>query len=363
MCGGRNRVDPPHLDDSRQHSARASAPARRASCHDGTVRGGQVIRQWIVLRVLERARRGVTVAELLDASEGRASRRTLYRDLEQLRQAGFPICEEDGRWQLRGAVEGAWTVPVDPSMVLALMLSEEVMRPLRDTELAEPLQELRARLLALLTPVGRAYVDELRKTSIATTFGAPAYHAVRSVVVAVQEAIAKQQRLRLRYSRPGGSTRSRVVEPYFTWVAGGRLYLVGRDTDLAGVRTFAVQRITQAEILDEPFEPDLTFDPSEFVSRGFGVYHGDVHRFVIDFAPEVAYVVRERPVHGTQQVEDRDGGWVRLTMDAAGLPEVAAWVASFGGRVRPIAPRALVDAVRRIHEDGLSDLRRGGPRT
>ena len=33
--------------------------------------------------------------------------------------------------------------------------------------------------------------------------------------------------------------------------------------------------------------------------------------------------------------------------------EVAAWGASFGGAVRAIEPPALVEAVRKLHEDGL----------
>ena len=44
---------------------------------------------------------------------------------------------------------------------------------------------------------------------------------------------------------------------------------------------------------------------------------------------------------------------MRLRMEAAGLPEIAAWVAGFGGDARAIAPPELVEAVARLHRDGL----------
>jgi hypothetical protein len=47
---------------------------------------------------------------------------------------------------------------------------------------------------------------------------------------------------------------------------------------------------------------------------------------------------------------------VVLTMNAAGLPEIAAWVASFGGAAVPLAPPELAEAVRERHAAGLEAL-------
>jgi len=73
---------------------------------------------------------------------------------------------------------------------------------------------------------------------------------------------------------------------------------------------------------------------------------------IIDFSRRVAHLVRERRYHASQELSERGQG-VRLKMEAAGLPEVAAWVAGFGGDARPIAPSELVEAVARLHRDGL----------
>jgi predicted DNA-binding transcriptional regulator YafY len=113
----------------------------------------------------------MTAAQLRDALEEKQSTRTLYRDLEVLQQAGFPLTNEDGQWRLLEGSEGAWAIPVSPTEVVALMLTEDLLAPVEGSWLAQPLTELRARLSASLTPIGRRYCAELRKANIATLFG------------------------------------------------------------------------------------------------------------------------------------------------------------------------------------------------
>ena len=58
------------------------------------MRGDQLTRQWRVLRHIEASRNGVTVKEL--QSFCGASLRTIYRDVEDLEQAGFPLYPDQG---------------------------------------------------------------------------------------------------------------------------------------------------------------------------------------------------------------------------------------------------------------------------
>jgi predicted DNA-binding transcriptional regulator YafY len=122
----------------------------------------------------------------------------------------------------------------------------------------------------------------------------------------------------------------------------------------AAFKTFAIQRIEKAEVLDEVFDRDPNFDPVRFTELGFGALHGATFEIVIEFDASVAHLARERRWHATQRVDALVDGGVRLTMTAAGLPEVAAWIASFGGKVRAIAPEGLIGAVRAIHEGGIA---------
>jgi hypothetical protein len=105
-------------------------------------RGAQFIRQWRLLRALEGAKRGMSAAQLKDTIEETQSTRTLYRDLEVLEQAGFPLTNEGGRWRLLETSESSWAIPANPTEVVALMLTEDLLAPVEDSWLAEPLANL-----------------------------------------------------------------------------------------------------------------------------------------------------------------------------------------------------------------------------
>jgi predicted DNA-binding transcriptional regulator YafY len=326
-------------------------------------RGRQIIRQWKVLRALEQSHQGLTVADLrgVVADPEPSSERTLYRDLEHLQAAGFPLEQRDGRWRVLRQGEGGFVMPIEPSEVLALSLIDDLLAPIAGSYLADPLEELRGKLTAMLTPEGRAFLVELRQTAVATLFGPAQLGERGAALAAIGDAIGRQHRLRIRYAKPGASPEPRTVDPYATWYAAGRVYLIAYCHVARDVRTFAVPRIVGAEVLDEAFEPVAGFDPSAFSRLGFGVYHGAVAQVVIDFGPAVAHLLRERRYHETQRVEGRADGGVRLRFEAAGLPEIAAWVAGFGGHAVVVDPPELVEAVRALHQAALAAIERGAP--
>ncbi len=316
-------------------------------------RGKQVLRLFTILRALDGARRGLTVAELHALLDERCTLRTVYRDIDQLQQAGFALEEEDGRYRLAASSHRLQTTPLKPHEVLTLLLSGNLLEPLAPTALAAAHAELQERLLANLTPEGRQFVFEQRSTLRGTNAAPTQLSTPTGVVAAVEEAHEKEHLLRIKYHAPNKAPTERVVEPHLFWVHAGRPYVVAYCHNARDFRSFAMQRITAAEVLDVPFERRTNFDAKAFTERGFGVHHGEPHAFAIEFGPSVAHLARERVWHPTQRLEALPNGGVSLQFAAGGLPEVAAWVASFGGAVRAIEPAALVEAVRRLHEEGL----------
>jgi predicted DNA-binding transcriptional regulator YafY len=376
-------------------------------------RGNQIVRQWRILRLLEGARFGLRVREIHDALGGGVVERTIFRDLEHLYDAGFRL-EKDGedRWRVLADGEGGYSVPVRPTELLALLLSEELLAPMRSAEVASSLAGLRQKVEAMLTSKGRAFAQVIKKHLVATFVG-PGNDANGDIVPEIEEAIRKEHRLLIDYWSPGpkkageppragvaespagmphmpdiedvpdiddidteglsddsedatqgahgrpGETTERRVDPYLLWYADARLYLVGHCHLRGAVRTFLVDRIRRIEILDEPFDVDPSFDAGKFTGSGMGAWSGERHRVELWFSPAVAHLASERRFHPSQKVEiDADGG-ARVIMEVAGLPHVAAWVASFGGQIIARGPEILVQRIRDIHRKG--GAAHGGP--
>jgi predicted DNA-binding transcriptional regulator YafY len=318
-------------------------------------RGRQILRQWQILRALEHSQNGLKIEQIRKVVEDECTVRTLYRDLEQLQEAGFPLVDENGLWKLPRAL--GYNIPVQNTEIFALALTESLLEPVRGTWLHNPISSLRTRLLALLTPIGREWLKEVRHTAIATLAAPGNYQEYAVQIEAIDDAIQRQHRLTIHYHAPGKEVEQRMIEPYTTWFHGGRLYLIARCLKAEDYRTFAIQRIEKAAVEDISFEHDDSFDVEAFIKRGFGVFQGPIHRVVIDFSSEVAHLAHERNFHHSQQLHSRVDGTTRLVMECAGLPEIAAWLAGFGGKAWPVAPGELVGLVRGLHEAGLKSLR------
>jgi predicted DNA-binding transcriptional regulator YafY len=318
-------------------------------------RGRQVLRLFTILRALENSRQGLTVLELKALLEDGCSLRTLYRDVEQLRQAGFPLLDEDGRFRIDPDIHKKLaTTPIQPWEVLALLLGQQLLSPLGGATFAGSLRELQTRLQAHLTPQGRAWVAEL-SDGLRATVAAPALlHKHDAILDTLEAAITQEQCVHLLYAAPGAEVKQRTVEPHLLWYHAGRAYLAAYCRNAAAYRSFAIQRIESAAIAEESFDRRADFNAGEFVQRGFGVLHGPVHEVTVRFSPPVAHLARERLWHSTQRLEEDPSGAVRLSLRAAGLPEIAAWVASFGGKVTVLSPPELQSAVKALHTAGLA---------
>jgi predicted DNA-binding transcriptional regulator YafY len=318
-------------------------------------RGRQLIRQWRLLRAIEVSRQGRTAAELHNEVADLGSPRTIYRDLEALQGAGFPLYQDDGgRWRLLSPSEGGAVVPVQPTEIIALLVSEQALEPLKGSELAEPLSRLRSKLEAMLGPKARAYVDAMRGGLLATVAAPGDYRSRRSDLQIIEHAIRDHRRLRLvHFTAHRRETLSRMVDPYGIWYVDGALYLIAYDHLRNDHRKFLVDRIREVEVLDRTFRPDPDFDLQTYVGRGFRVWHGAIHRVVVEFSLALAHLPLERRYHRSQKVRQLSDGRRRVVFEAAGLPEIAGWVASFGGMVRAVEPPELVEMVRDLHRKGL----------
>lgn len=327
------------VGSARPHRRRA----KRVDQEERERRGRQVVRQQMILGALSAAPRGLTVHELHGLTKD-GTLRTTYRDLSQLQEAGFALSNDAGRWVVEP--KARVSVPVPPEEVLALVVATEAIGA--RGPFSAPLHTLRRKLLAAMTPKARAYCEQLSGTSVATTLGQAA--VAPAVADATREAIEKEQLLAITHAKPGETPRRRVVEPYGTWIADGRAYLVARSPGKEKPQHFHLARVLAAEVLDETFERDPSFSLEEYARTGFGAFHGTTHEVVIELTPEVAHVARENEYHPTQEIDELGDGRVLLRMQTAGLPRLAAWIAGFGGKARAVEPPALIELVRALGE-------------
>ncbi len=313
-------------------------------------RGAEVVRQWTILQAVDGAPHGLSVAVL--ARRTGVHKRTVWRDLAALQEAGFPLYDESRAgetvWRLntsryRGFVERGFTL----TQLCALYFSRAVVESLAGTPFHAELGGVFDQIQKALPPRMRAFLDALpgvieAKPTAARRRGHPqqSEHLARLL-----DATLHRRRVEMRYhSISKNRTKDYRVDPYRIAYAEGGLYLFGFVPEYGEVRTFAVERVMRLTVLDETFERARDLAPDAF-THSLGVFAGPPIRVELEFAPRVAPYVRDRQWHRSQTTREQADGSIRMTLDVCDDWSLRSWVLSFGPFVRVIAPPALAQAI------------------
>ena len=134
-------------------------------------RNAEVIRQWTILREIERARAaGVTIDDL--ASLCGVTTRTIRRDLQALEEAGFPLFDDksadDGRtrWQINGQAFKGLAAGLTLAELCALYFSRTLFESLSGTPFRDEVERAFEKLASALTPHTRQFLDQLPRVII-----------------------------------------------------------------------------------------------------------------------------------------------------------------------------------------------------
>ncbi len=307
------------------------------------MRGDQLARQWQLIQRLAKSRAGLHLDAL--AEELGCVRRTLYRDLDALMFAGFPVVSEkrDGRVYYRFLETfRLGDVPFTPDEILALAFGEDLLRTLEGTVFHDSIHSALAKIRSGLGPELAGYLARLGESFRVLPGPHKNYAHLRETIQLLNEAVLGSRTLRMRY-RTGrtGAVSTRELDPYRVWYRSGGLYVVGLDHKSGEIRTFAVERIRALETTERVFTPDPDFDFDRYLGASFGVIAEPATRVRILFDQRWASYVEEHTWHESQRLARRSGGRVELQMEVGGTAELRTWILSFGSGAEVLEPAAL----------------------
>jgi predicted DNA-binding transcriptional regulator YafY len=313
------------------------------------VRGDQLARQWQLVQRLAKSRGGVHVDAL--AEEIGCTRRTVYRDLDALAFAGFPLTSErrDGRAFYRFIdTYRLGDVPFTADEVLALAFGEDLLRTLEGTVFHDSIRSALAKIRAGLGPELGDYLAQLGQVFRVLPGPHKNYARFRDTIRLLNEAVLARQTVRMRY-RTGrtGQTSTRDLDPYRVWYRSGGLYAVGFDHLSGEIRTFAVDRIGALDPTSRRFRVRDGFDFDAYIGGSFGVVAEPALHVRIRFDGSWANYVEERTWHPSQTLARLPDGSLELGMQVGGSAELRSWILSFGAGACVIEPVSLRTEVER----------------
>jgi predicted DNA-binding transcriptional regulator YafY len=177
------------------------------------------------------------------AREFGVSVRTVKRDLAALENSGAPVWSRPGPGGGYGLAAAASLPPVSlsPAQAVALMAAVSAAPDAPYADLAAAGIQ---KILDVLDPRTRARADEL--AGRVWVHASPS--SSRTIRSALEEAMAEQRVIRIRYTSGDGSTTNRDVEPVLFASRNGQWYLIGWCRLRNAMRWFTVSRIERASV-------------------------------------------------------------------------------------------------------------------
>ena len=312
-------------------------------------RGDQIGRQWSIIQTLISSRMGKTAAEL--AEELECNPRTIYRDLEALQVAGFPIYTDrmEGRnlWSLLDTVRHEIPIPFSLTELMALYFSRDMLKVFKDTVFYDSLESLFQKIKTTIPPESKKYLKNVEQILHVGLKPYKEYSKFKEIINRVNEATQKKKSIDIVYYTMSRKKESkRKVDPYRIWFFNGTFYLIGKCHLRGEVRIFALDRIKILHLTKDSFVIPEDFNLDDFMRPSFGVFQGEPIKVKIWFHTDVAGYIKEKIWHESQEIHPQDDGSIIFEAEVAGTDEIKFWTMSWGSKAEVLEPEPLRDEIR-----------------
>ena len=299
-----------------------------------------------ILRILPFAARdeGVSVSELAETLGVAPSR--VLRDVEQVVERAYYLPPEQAN-ETQILIEGdrvtvlartcAFRRPPRLSAREALALGVGLRALALDTP-----PERRDRLFALAERLDRELTLRPAFDSephIALAFGPPERSAVHACL---RDAARERRAVSIEYLKTGATApEGRTVHPYALVFAERWWYALAHCCTQGEVRRFRMDRVLDAEMLQDGFELPPGFDPHAYVEGGRAFVADEPTEVRVRYGPRIARWIREREP-GAEPLSD---GAVIVTHAVADPRWIIAHVLQYGPDAEVLEPAAVREMI------------------
>lgn len=148
---------------------------------------------------------------------------------------------------------------------------------------------------------------------------------------------------------------SRTVKPYFLKESLGLWYLVAIDEN-KNLRTYAVDRIINPEILPETFIKDETIDPNSLFKNSYGIWDSEnipIEEVELSYSPLDGYFLKATPLHSSQEIIVDNTDEFRIKLNIRITNDFVMALLARSNSLTVIRPHSLRERVNEIYRQAI----------
>ena len=273
------------------------------------------------------------------------SQATLYRLINELRDyLGAPIeQDEESRFYYDRSLAGHFELPgiwISPQELQALLTAQQVLGNVQPGLLEDELGNLQGRIANLLTDKGVEMDGGRSRIHIHQAAGRPVPARMFQDVL---QALLQRHRLQIRYhGRGSDQVTERAVSPERLTYYRNAWYLDAWCHLRKGLRSFALERIRDQQLQDEPARDVTPEELAQHYDQSYGIFSGQAEDSAeLKFSPRMARWVADEQWHPDQSSEWQEDGSYLLSVPFSNARELVMDILRFGPEVEVMGPESL----------------------
>lgn len=292
----------------------------------------------------------LTMKELIDALAAHgisAERKSVYNDLETLRELGLDICT------VRGKTTGYFIGAREFELPELKMLVDAVRASKFITE------KKSAKLIKKLSSLANMHDRKaLNRAVFVSNRTKSDNEDIYYTIDRIHEAMESNKNIVFRYFswthekqkelRRNGELYN--VSPWSLVWDDSNYYLIGYDLSAGEIRHYRVDKMLKARITQESRtgQDDFTkYDISAYSSAVFGMFGGSIERVTLSCANRLANVMLDRFGSDITIMKESTERF-RITVSIVPSPIFLGWVISFNGDVTIVSPDNIAEEMNRL---------------
>lgn len=301
-----------------------------------------------VLRLL-----GLFQARALWTSEELAQRlgvttRSIRRDIERLRELGYPVRASSG-------VGGGYQLGAGGSLPPLLLAEEEAVAIAVCLRLAaggtvagvsEAAVRTLAKLDQLMPARAREQVNAIHEATV--TVGSASAVVDPAVLMALSRACRDRVRCTLGYVDRAGQASTRRLEPARLVAVASRWYLLAFDLDRQDWRSFRLDRVGEVLVSTLPSAVREVPDPATYVQQS--VIRSPYRHVAVARVRMGAAALTERVSPLAGEVRELDAGWCELITGGESLNYLATELVMLDTEVEVLEPAELIEHLKVVRQ-------------
>lgn len=286
-----------------------------------------------------------------------AERKTIYSDIECLRDFGYDIGYDGNRTSGGYYLASRDFELAELKMLVDMVQASRFLSVKRSRELIKKIERM----------AGKREASELQRTVYVANRAKAVNEGVYYAVDCIHRAIAANKSIAFHYLEYTVSSQWQLkkggelyrVSPWFLTWNHENYYLIAFDEKRQQVRHYRVDRMKDLEIGTsdrQGRELFRNFDIAEYSNVAFNMYGGEEKRIKLVFVNALANVVVDR-FGKDVSIRKEDEEHFSVSVNVAVSPQFYGWLAGFGTGAKLVSPKKEAEAYGSFLQEILNEYR------